>query len=277
MDFRQAFDPFRALGVSYRLLRRAPLTLLLGGFLLAVTDLANSAEFQGRFGWDQIGFGDRIRLTWISPVFCGLWILLFPIHSLLLVGYPGALQRVMVTGEQRFKDLFQDRGLWLSMVLARLMKLALVLLTLLPFYVLIGVPVFVAGRMDIGWLGVTAAVLFSLAYLPVWGYVMLGFLLVEGAVAIEGKRPIEAVQRSWQVAEGNRLRLLLYLLVMIGLEIVSSLILALVLLLTCCLGLPLVVILSFLPAIWIEAAWFESYLRFALPAPPEGNWVDRAV
>ena len=39
MDFGRAYDPLRALGVAARLLARAPLTLVVGGALVVLTDV----------------------------------------------------------------------------------------------------------------------------------------------------------------------------------------------------------------------------------------------
>lgn len=264
MDFRLAFEPIRALGVAVRLLGRAPLTLLVGGILLFLTDPESLLELSGDH--ENYSMQQLLALAWISLTICGLGLVLFLVNSLLLVGYAGAVQRVMVSGEERIQDLFQDRGLWFSMVLARVMKLGLFLITGLPFYVLVGLPVIVAAHLGMGGAGWIFGIVFGLAYLPVWCYVNLGFVLVEEALAVEGLRPVEAVQRSWDVAEGNRIQLLLYSLSMLLVEYVGLLLCCV----TACLGWALVP----LAQTWTRIAWYESYLRMALPPPDDGMWVD---
>ena len=59
------------------------------------------------------------------------------------------------------------------------MKLALLLLTGLPFGLLIGLPVLAAEYFGMGGAGWVFGVVFALAYLPIWCYVNLGFVLVE--------------------------------------------------------------------------------------------------
>jgi len=256
MDFRQAYDPVRALGVAWRSMGRAPSTVYGGALLLVLTFLLATSGSSVRW-WPGVS-----DLFWpfAGSGLC-LGPLLFLANCLLQIGFAGALQRVMVTGEERFRDLFQDRGLWLHLVLARLASALFLSAALLPFFVLLEGPVFLARLLHVETLGWIAGVAFSIAYAPIFVYVVLGFLLVGPAVAIEGKRPVDAIQRSWEIAEGQRIQLLVYFGVL-GLVGVSGVLL-------CGVGLLLT-----LP--WCETARFESYLRFALPEVEGGAWVDRA-
>jgi len=146
------------------------------------------------------------------------------------------------------------------------MKLSLFLLTGLPFYAFVALPVVVAEHFHMGGVGWIFGSVFALAYLPVWCYVNLGFLLVEEALAVESLRPIEAVRRSWSVAEGNRIQLLLYAILMVLVEYAG--------LLLCCVTACLGWILIPIAQTWTRVAWYESYLRLALPPPADGMWVD---
>jgi hypothetical protein len=259
MELRQAFDPVRALGVTGRLLVAAPVTLLLGGLILVLTDA--EVHTVGRVDWGDLHPRLLLPLLLGAGALCTALVLLV-FNSLLQIGYAGAIQRVLVTGEERFKDLFQDRGLWLTMILARLLKWALLLCCALPFSVLAGGPVFVGELLGVRVLGVVAAAVFSLAYLPVWAYVVLGLLLVEELVAIESRSPTEAMQRSWEIAEGNRLQLLLYLIVVKVVELSGFFLCGVGVLLT---------------KPWARAAWYESTIRLVLPEPEGGIWADRTA
>ena len=258
MDFVSAFDPIRALGSSGRLIRRAPLTLLFGGILLTLTDPASNEGWRWRISADD-------EFEWLiagglTCLGCLLFLVAFAINGLVQVGLAAAVQRVMLTGEEQFKDLFRDRGLWLNMILTRIMKSLIMLVSVLPAAFLAGGPIFIGHLFDLYELGVVAGVALVLAYVPIVIYVMLGLLLMEQAVAIEGKLPFEALERSWEIARGNRIQLFGYALL---LGIVS-----LVGVCACCVG-------YFFTSAWAWVAWNESYLRLTQSVPPEGLWVDR--
>ncbi len=243
------------------MIRHAPLTVLVGALLLVATGGEN--QFLGSFT------PSRLSVEWLPSVrdvvwafsgwgFC-LGLVAFVVNGLLQIGFAGAAQRVMVTGEERFRDLFQDRGLWLHILVARFLTTLIVALAALPFVVLFHGPILAASVVDLDAIGWVAGVVFSLAYAPIFVYLLLGFALVAPVVAVEGKRPVDALQRSWELADGHRIQLLIYfgVLAIVGLSGV----------LLCGVGL-----LFTLP--WSETARFESYLRFALPEVEGGAWVD---
>jgi hypothetical protein len=124
---------------------------------------------------------------------------------------------------------------------------------------MIGGPLLLANALDVETLGAVAAVFFGVAYIPIWCFVILGLVLVEQAVAVESLAPVAALQRSWDVAKGNRFSLLVFLVVTVIVEMAG--------LLACCIG-------FLFTAAWSYTAWYEAYIRFALPSPPEGMWVD---
>lgn len=236
---------------------RAPLTLIVGGILLSLTegDSYSGVHYSGE-DWDD---PEALAAGAVGLLCCciglGIWVL----NCLMQVGFAGATQRVMVTGEERFSDLFRERGLWLSMVLARILKFALIVAATLPFLFMIGGPLLLADALDSEGLGAIAAVFFGLAYFPIWFFVFLGLVLVEQAVAVESLAPVAALQRSWEVAKGNRFSLLVFLIVTFLVQLAG--------LLACCVGV-------LFTAAWSYTAWYEAYIRFALPAPAEGMWSD---
>jgi len=145
------------------------------------------------------------------------------------------------------------------MILARLLKFALLAAATLPFLFMIGGPILLAKALDVETLGAVAAVFFGLAYVPIWFFVILGLVLVEQAVAVESLSPVAALQRSWEVAKGNRIPLLWFLFLTVLVELAGML--------ACCVGI-------LFTAAWSYTAWYEAYIRFALPAPAEGMWID---
>jgi len=261
MEFRRAFDPVRALGVAWNLMMRAPLTLLVGGILIWLT---SDGGIRFNVELDAKSFEDPRFLVAggvLGAAFCCVAFALFLFNCLLQVGFAGAVQRVMVTGEERFADLFKERGLWLAMILARVLRLFLSGFSFLPVVFLAGGPILIGVAVDLRPVGIAAGVLFALCYMPIWIYVLLGLVLVEQAVAVESKNPVEALQRSWELASGNRLHLLLFTIVT-GVVSIAGLLL-------CCVGV-------LLTSAWSYVAWYESYIRLTLPAPEEGMWVDRS-
>lgn len=259
MEFRRAFDPVRALSAGWTLMMRAPLTLVVGGILIALTDPDASSVYN----IDEESFDEPWHLFtggMLAGASCCVGVALFVFNCLLQVGFAGAVQRVMVTGEERFADLFQERGLWLTMIVARAIKLFLKVFSFLPVVFLAGGPILIGSATDLLPVGVAAGVLFALCYVPIWVYVLLGLSLVEQAVAVESKNPVEALQRSWELARGNRLHLLLFAIVT-GVVTITGVLL-------CCVG---VVFTS----AWSFVAWYEGYIRLTLPEPEEGMWVDR--
>ena len=93
---------------------RAPLTLIVGGILLVLTEGegASGLHFSDE-DWDD---PEALTAGLLSLVCCcvgfGFWIL----NCLLQVGFAGATQRVMVTGEERFSDLFRRNPLMREVV-----------------------------------------------------------------------------------------------------------------------------------------------------------------
>ena len=130
-------------------------------------------------------------------------------------------------------------------------------------------------ELDLDGVGWLVGGLFSLAYLPIWAYVALGFLLVPYVVSIESHRPVASLRRSWELSEPHRVTLLGMWFVGFLVELAWVAVSLVFLLVTCCVGLPLVLLLSLFPAAWIEAAWYEAMLRHVLPPPEEGLWADR--
>lgn len=264
MDFRQAYDPFRALGSAWKLLWKAPLALFLGGFLLWISDPWTGSEGQGvgRFDFDHGEF--RLEeMAELAPfvgfgLCCGF--LLFFFHCLLRIGYGAVVQRVMVTGEEQLADLFRPRGLYPSMLLGMLLHILLVFLALLPFGALVGGGIWFAehGTPEpmVAFVGICGAI----AWLPFFCWIFLGVVLIPEAVAIEGWGPFDALARSWSLTRGRRLHLFFYTL--------CTTIAALI---GCCGCIPGMIFTYS----WVTVAWYESYVRLTADesVPPMG--IDR--
>lgn len=259
MDFRQAFDPVRALGSAWRLILHAPLTLIAGGAFIALTG-GGIHNFGFSFEDERLHWYGLLAVGSIVLVACCFGLILWTINSFLHVGLARATLRVMATGTESFADLIEGRELWVPMLLARFLKAMVGGFAVLPLGVIAGGPIVLGSLLDLEELGILAGILLGLLYVPIWIYIVLGLVLVEEAVALEGKDPIQAIQRSWQIASGNRIQLLLYCIV--------SYVVAFSGVCLCCIGV-------LFTSAWTSVAWIESYARFALPAPGAGWWIDR--
>ncbi len=282
MHFREAFDPFRALQSAFALLRKAPLALLVGGFLLWICDeVLPSIGFSGdgshkvdltgldaKQVWDTANQILRDSVTAISLTIVAFALTLalagFLLAALLRVGMARATERVMTEGEAELEDLFQSRGRWTTMVAVRFLQALLLGVVALPAVVLVLIAIFgTLAASDDGARAAGAGILAFLAVLPLILWVSLGWSLASSAVAVEGMGVIESFSRSWTLVRGHRWTLFLYFLVLVIVRVIGA---------SCCcctagLSIPFV-------AAWTETANLESYLRLVRSGDPS-TWLDK--
>lgn len=256
MEFRRAYDPFRALDGAWKLVKLRPMVLLLGAFVLLISDCSGSSfEYH-----EERDFPEVLREVVLPPLAmlaCVLGIVLFLLGSLVRCGLATAVERVALTGEEQGGDLFKSRGRLLSMVLTQLLSILLYLLAALPFLAIMALVAAIGGTMaDAAEAAIAFGFLAALVCLPGYIYVVLGFTLAPQAVAFEGVGPIAAVLRSWSLVAGNRLWLFWYLLVSFVTTLVAF---------CCCI----------LPGLPMTMAWslagHEAYLR--LIRDDQEDWV----
>jgi hypothetical protein len=251
MDFSRAYSISRALSNAWKLLFAAPIALLVGGALLMLLDGNYGFSFDGDH-W-RISVNNRDFDAWFAPLAsmlvafgCLLGLFFFIASSWLLVGYSNAVEETARTGEDRIAAIFDAKNRWLSMALARLVRLVLLGLLLVPIVPIILFGVLLHEGLELPEeLAAAAAVVGVLLYLPFWIYAALGLALIVPAVALDGLDPFAAVSRSWSLVRGNRTWLFLYGFVMIVVELSG--------LLVCCIGM-------FFTATLARIAWTDSYL-----------------
>lgn len=243
MPFRQAYDPFRALGGAWQLVTRAPATLIVGALLLCLCD-----------HW---GLGLRFEdghpafLLWAAPLFTlcclaflGLWVL----SCVLTLGLAQGVRRAARGEPERLGVLFETSGRLFDLLLASLLRGLAWLAVALPCGVLVAGPIALGAAFDLEALGLVLGILGGLAYLPLAVWLWLGLVLVPEAVAFEGRAPLAAFRRSFELARGNRLQLLFQALVLWLLSVG---------------GFCLCFVGVFLTAPWARLAWFESFYRLS--------------
>ncbi len=264
MQFSQAFHPFRALGAAWRAIQAAPLAMIVGGVLLTLTSGGGSGGgglSEDGSGWGgSLDTGHALLIVALVVLALGIALAFWLFGCLVRVGFAGAMESVLATGEARLGQVFEPRGLWLKMVLVTLLRALLSFLVTLPLLAVMLVPLFLrgAGNSDafsIGLLvGIGAIVLIAA---PVWIYVLLGLSLMPEATAIEGLGPRDALRRSWSLVAGNRLQLLLYVVVLAVFTLLG--------LLACCVGVLFTGAIS-------HIANYESYLRLVRSEEEQLGW-----
>ena len=219
MDVSTAFDTFRALQAAWRAIKQAPVPLLVGGVLLAITSGGGGGGgpgFQGRFDASEADWEEIVPLMLpFLAVACCLGLVFFVVSSWLLVGFANSVEETLRTGRGDVGTLFDSRGRFADMLLARLFAALIQVGALLPFALAVGLLVFAADEGAIPEeVAVVVGIGLGLVGFVLGVYVALGFAFVSEAVALEGLAPGAALRRSWGFASGNRLRFLLYFVVL---------------------------------------------------------------
>lgn len=237
MRFRDAYDPFRALGGAWTLIRRAPATILTGGFLIAIFNQGPS------FGFELSGEDWEVAL---ACAVCMVALAFYLLVSLFSVGFATAVERVAVQGQERIGDLFRARGRYWSMVLGQILLALLIMAAAVPFVLVSAGVGFLVAAMGGEEAGVAVGALTFLLLLPALLYLWLGLAFVPHAIAFERKTPFEAVTRSLGLVRGNRLWLFWFYLVMIVFELLGL----------CCCGVGIIATTTV-----GTIASYEAYLR----------------
>lgn len=280
MIFREAFDPFRALGAAFRVFAKSSAALLLGGFLIWLCDLA--PQFGSQISrhnfevnvedWQNVDQASHAVLDAARAAFAGVTALLMGFACILgiaawlfrcfiRVGFAGCVERTLTTGRAEPAHLFDARGRWVAMALTSLLCGIINFLAVVPGIAAVGLTAaLVYAGTDSGVAAGISAAVIAVAYIPVAVYVWLGVALSGLAVALEGMDPTEAIARSWLLMRGHRWQLVWFWLVMTVPQVV------------CCLGCCLL----FLPAMIEHTAWAESYLRLVREGEPE-TWVKPPI
>ncbi len=214
MLLAEAFDPLRSVRVSWALLRRAPVTILVGGLLPIGLQIALQVPLQFLFplGMFAATQASKEQMQAFLPILfviaIGMGLACFAIQCWLDVGLCRAVERVLRGGREETQTLFRGLDRFWTLVLARILfglaytALFLPLLILLPV-VGIGMSTSLPGAGKFLLL-LAAGGLWTLVAL----YFALGFSMVTAIVALERCSATAAISRSWRFANGNRLQLL---------------------------------------------------------------------
>ena len=108
------------------------------------------------------------------------------------------------------------------MFLVHLFQLFLVLVSMVPFLLLIAISIAIGSSLDLGdgEIGATVA-LVCLFYLPIFFYLSLGYSLMTYSACLDGTGPVASLQRSWSLASGIRIQLFLMVMLHIAITILG--------------------------------------------------------
>lgn len=224
-----AFDIGAAVSTGIEALKRQPVGLLLGSFLLTITDGGGGSGGNGgssSYG-DDGGLGGQIsdalgslggaEAAMIAALFgcllcCGIGIFLF--RSWLEPGYLRLHRDLIVTGAGEVGALFGGGDVFARVALWKLLSavigLGTLVVALLPGGAVLGAGVAMDESSGVM---ITGGVLMALIGLPALIYVELGLWMGSRAVALDGLAPMDALERSWAMARGNRVHLAIFYVV----------------------------------------------------------------
>ncbi len=212
MEFREAYDPLRAMRSSWKLVQAAPVGVLVGAVVLALIDFSGPS-FSASLEDGHMNELAQLVFMALFCVCCVTLVAVLLLSCLLQVGYATVIERAAVLGEDKIGDLFRSRGRLLSMVMAQILWGVLIVLALAPFAVAVAGAALLGAAMGGEEAAAVLALLTALLCVPGYIYVLLGICLIPEAVAFERLWPFDAVARSWRIVRGNRLWLFWFLLV----------------------------------------------------------------
>lgn len=219
MEISEAFSPVRAIRHGVAAVQRAPASLLVGGFLLFLLDSCTSGGGTNTNLQDAFQDGATPEFTaaatavLVSLVLLGLGVGLvaFLVRCWFLPGWIRLHRHVLETGTEALPVLFRGGDAFGRMLGWRLLFNVIAVGTFvaaaLPGLAILGVG-YSQGITE-AWIAAGLLVIVAVA-LPVQIYVGTGILLGDYAVALEGLGPVGALDRSWELARGNRLSLLVF-------------------------------------------------------------------
>lgn len=266
MEFNQAFDPIRALQSAWKVLAQAPLPILVGGVLLALTE--GGGGFGGNFSSSVRDHGGNLQWSdvepWILPligVVACVGIACFLFSSWIMAGFPHAVESVLRTGRADVGQVFDAKGRYGAMLLVRILRGFIIVACVIPLGVFVAaVAILTKGFQHHHEIAILVIVLGALVWLPFYFYVLLGTTLAKQAVALEGLPPIDSLKRSWSLVHGHRLMMFLYCFVAFVFSVLG--------LCLCCVGV-------FLTGTLVHVAKSESYLALVRGQERANWWIEK--
>lgn len=222
MDFKDAFDPFRALRHGFAALQKEPASVIVAGLLLVVLDSCQGGG--GNNVPSDMGSGSGMDETVAAVIAvmaligCCLGIFVLLAKSFVEPGAFRIGERLTIDGTSGLDPLFSGKDVWLSMlgykVLSALITFGVFVVAALPGGLLLGAAFALADGGDPNMpLAVLGGLLMAVLVIPVAIYVGLGLALGSVIISLDRLTTMEALERSWSLAKGNRFQLFIFNLV----------------------------------------------------------------
>lgn len=266
LQVSEAFDIGRAVSHGWAAVKRQPVGLLLGSFLLTITEggSGGSNPFGGKYDWGDGGsssdqkssampadlWSERIRgalgdvldletAGGIAALIVGLTCLAMCVVAVVLfrswiqAGYIRSQRDLVISGQADVGTLFAGGPDLVRLILWKLLSgivsLGVLTVALVPALATAGIAYALHAEKNA--ILVAAGITAFVFVVPTMIYVGMGLVLGDRAVVIDGLGPAEALDRSWSLAKGNRIQLFVFFLVT-GLFRIAGLLL-------CCIGVVL--------------------------------------
>jgi hypothetical protein len=214
MRLEQAYDPLRSVQAAWDLLRRTPLTVLVGALLPVVAQWAIFGALQ--FCLPIFALAGALskppEIERVFPLFAAIagtfGIVFFTFQCWIDVGFARAIERCLATGTEAARLLFGGADGLGHMMLAKILTGLAMIPAFLPLLILLPVGL-VIGTMQlaVGWKLLAVGFAFAVSGC-LMVFLALGFALAGPIVALERCTAGAALARSWRLARGRRWRLL---------------------------------------------------------------------
>jgi hypothetical protein len=256
-----AFEAFRCLKSAWALTARAPVALWGAGLVLifvegcsanysspgAPTDYnvqgnADGFDYSYSYWYNEWLQENPMLVAGVIVVAFLLSILFGAFIAWIRAGYYKGVKSVMQGRPVQFGDMYANSANWLPTFLAEIVRAVLLFLGMMCGLAALVIPAMLTGAAG----GIIGGVLVLFLIIPVYIYIALGTTFMTRAAAIDGLGPMQALSRSWDLADGSRGDLILMHLL--------QFIMALVGVVCCCVGV-------FPAAILAEIMWVEAYVQ----------------
>lgn len=257
-------DPLRSLAATWKLTKAAPLVVLVGGIvLLLFGNASGGVQFvlpsERNLSPDDFVEKIKDRIGLVSTVLLIGVIVSWLLSAWISIGHARAIEKALRTGEDDLGMVFTTGGRFFEMLATLLLNGLIQVVAAVPLFLAwLALIVFAKdGSMESG-----AAILIGMAAGVVWLavllYIYLGLMMAVPIAALEPVGPLEAIKRSFALANGRRWMLLLFALVSTLLSVLG--------LLACCIGVLFTGSLA-------QAMKIEAYLLLTRPEY-SGWWIS---
>jgi len=210
LDIKSAYNINQAINTGIENLKKDPLWVLIGSFLFSIFQgMGNNSSFDTS-AFDGSGLNKALFAIILASIAFQL--------CLSIVGWIGGswirtgwfrLHQNLLGGMESGNSLFSGGDRFVDMLIWRLLMGAISVAPVCIFAAIIG-----GGAMIIPnslmTVGIIMAVLAGLVLIIIMIYIHLGLYFGDYLVALDNKKPMDALKESWAMASGNRFHLFLY-------------------------------------------------------------------